>query len=144
MAQQGIISEVMPAAILSIEGQIWDKLSTGQSFWYINDEWIPFAGVKPLEYFSNRRVIYILNGVDITDYIEKGSFEISESYDSGEYNTATLIINNYDRSLTITPGQEIIVYRKETLESDPVKMFSGRLVETPQSHLGFSDSDGLE
>lgn len=105
-------------------GYIWVRLNLGQAVQYYNGDWLPFCGGEVVDFHYPLTVF--LKGQDITDHYYIKTFR---KIDAITNQVDTLNFTMIDTTGTSKPieGEEVIVFKKATSSSTPVKWFSGEV-----------------
>lgn len=128
-----IISESIPTAVRT--GSIWIKPSVMTAYLRLGNNWIPLAsGGTDVITFQN--ITLLINGVDRTDFLESNSLSIDDIL-TQEVNTCSFNLIDETQNATYKPqiGQEVHIFYRETIYSDPYLIFAGRISEMPQSQF---------
>jgi hypothetical protein len=124
-----IISDIEPTSVYT--GRIWVKPGIG-FFIRMGSQWIPL--ISEAEDISFRRTTLLINGVDRSDLLEKGSLTIEDIL-TKQVDLCSL--NLFDLKGLARPkvGQEVLIFHKPTSTSDPEIRFAGKIDVRPQEQF---------
>jgi hypothetical protein len=129
MASLFIISEDIPN--FQIDGKWWIKPSTGQSYIYLDGEWRPKLSFAPFAIQFNFPLTIFINGIDRTFNLDKESLKIT-SILTQQIDSASFVLEDYENLVSPIPGEEIVIWWKETELSTPIKIFAGEIISAPK------------
>jgi hypothetical protein len=117
-------------------GKVWIQPGiTGQkptsAFMKLGGTYIQIATTNLIP-FIYKRITYLLDGIDISDYVEKYSCMITDVLTT-EVDTCTFTLTDDDGNHKPQVGQEFTIFYKPTSTSLPVIRFSGRITQYDQS-----------
>jgi len=129
MARLFIIQEEIPSNV--IEGRHWLKPSTGQIYGYISGTWQPIIGGQPFEIEYKFPITVFIDGIDLTENIDKESLEITDVL-THQIDTCNFTLFDYENIIKPQVGQEVVIYYKESESSVPEKIFGGEITSAPK------------
>jgi len=112
--------------ISPINGQIVIQLNTGNSFYFLNNSFIPFVSGVPVN-FNNTLTIYI-NGILRNTQINITDFSINDIINERIDTCIFSYRNEGDINNNIDVGNEVVVF-----DFDLNKIFSGEIIKMPLS-----------
>lgn len=117
----------------TVNGKIWIYPPTGQAYIYIDSVWVPFAGGDIYDPYRIPITVFI-GGVDVTEMVDQSSLKIQNIL-TVQVDSCSFVVNDVNNILDISPGDELLIYYKETELSVPQIVFGGEVSSAPQDNV---------
>lgn len=119
------------SSVFTTAGKHWLNADTGTLYVYLNGDWRPVVSGDPIIIDYRTPLTVLINGVDVTENVDTEGFA-KEDVLTSEVDTCSFVLFDKDGVLAPIPGEEVVVYFKESAGATPVKIFGGEISECPR------------